>query len=108
MIGDIIFIGNKKNPNYMIEFYKNKKKIIIYKPDKYSFKMKTFFDQYSLGEIIYEGSYLKYYYIKNNCNLFSIPNLNIDHIYLLPEIIIYIKDKEKDKYFLINDEIYES
>lgn len=70
------------------------------------------YDKFSLGEIIFEGSYSKYFYIKDKCNLFTITDFDINNLCILPEILIYIKgkdkDKDKDKYFLINKDIYES
>ena len=99
MIENVIFIGNKNNPSYMIEIYKNKKKIIIYKPDKYSLKIKEFYDQYALGEIVYELNYKKFFFMKNDCRCY----LN-KYIYLLSEIVF----ETKDKYILIKDSIYES
>jgi len=99
MIENVIFIGNKNNPSYMIEIYKNKKKFIIYKPDKYSLKIKEFYDQYALGEIVYELNYKKVFFMKNDCHCY----LN-KYIYLLSEIVF----ETKDKYILIKDSIYES
>lgn len=99
MIDDIIFIGNKKKPLYMIEFDKNKKKIIIYKPDKYSLKMKDFFETYYLGEIVSEVKYKKYYYIKADCK-----NYLEKEIYLLPEILF----ETPNKFLLLNDNLYET
>lgn len=99
MLDDIIFIGNKKNPLYMIEFDKNKKKIIVYKPDKYSLNMKDFFETYSLGEIVSEIKYKKYYYIKKNCK-----NYLDKDIYLLPEILF----ETSNTYLLIKDNLYET
>lgn len=99
MIEDIIFIGDKKNPLFMIEFNKNKKKIVIYKPDKYSLQLDDFFDQYSLGEIVCEIKYIKYYYIRKDCKQYLDKNSS-----LLSEIIV----ETKDKYLWIKDEIYEN
>jgi len=98
MIENVIFIGNKNNPSYMIEIYKNKKKIIIYKPDKYSLKMKEFYEQYSLGEIVDEINYKKFFFIKKDCQVFMEKS-----IYLLSEIIF----ETKDKFILVKDLIYE-
>jgi len=105
MIEDMIFIGNKNNPYYMIEFNKNKKKITIYKPDKYSLKMKGFLEKYTLGEIMYEIHYKKYFYIRNDCKKYMNEYLNVsDNVYLLSEIVFQIKDE----YLLIKDDVYES
>jgi hypothetical protein len=99
MIEDIIFIGNKNNPFYMIEFNKNKKKIVIYKPDKYSLQLDDFFEQYSLGEIICEIKYTKYYYMRKNCKQYLDKNT-----YLLSEILI----ETSNKYLLVKDKVYEN
>jgi hypothetical protein len=101
MIDDIIFIGNKQKPLYMIEFDKHKKKIIVYKPDKYSLKMKDFFETYYLGEIVYEIKYTKYYYIKTDCKNYLDKHLRL---YLLSEILF----ETPNKYLLIKDDLYES
>ena len=103
---DMFFIGNKNNPSFMIEFNKKKKKVIIYKPDKYSLKTKDFLEHYTLGEILYETKYKKYYYIKKKCQLFNKTNtyFNLEEdVFLLNEIIILLNDK----YLLVRDSIYE-
>jgi hypothetical protein len=101
MIENVIFIGNKNNPNFMIEIYKNKKKFIVYKPDKYSLKIKEFYEQYALGEIVHDIHYKKFYFIKNDCKQY----LNkYEYIHLLSEIVF----ETKDKYIWIKDSIYES
>jgi len=99
---DIFFIGDENNPIFMIEFNILKKKVIIYKPDKYSLKISNFFEKYTLGEILYEKKYKKYFYIKNECKLFKKFNKE-DKVFLLKEILI----KTNDSFLLIKDSIYE-
>ena len=107
MIKDMIFIGNKNNPSYMIEINKNKKIINIYKPDKYSLKMKDFVEQYTLGETLFDIKYKKYYYIGKKCIIYTGKNNYFntnDNVYLLDDILFELKDR----YLLIKDDIYDN
>jgi hypothetical protein len=60
---EYFFIGNKKNPYFMVEVNRQNHTIIIFKPDKYSKKQKDYFEKYSLGEILYEINYEKMFFM---------------------------------------------
>jgi hypothetical protein len=105
MIGDLIFIGKKNNPTYMIEINKNKKLINIYKPDKYSLEMKDYIEQYTLGKCIYEIKYKKYFFKKNDCVKYINKYFyERDKVNLLSEIV-FLTD---EGYLWIKDDIYEN
>ena len=64
-----------------------------------------FLEKYTLGEIMYEIKYKKYFFIRNECKKYINDYLNEnDNVYLLSEIVFQIKDK----YLLIKDDVYES
>jgi hypothetical protein len=97
---EYIFIGTQENPFFMIEINKQDHNIIIFKPDKYSKKLKDFFEKYYLGEILYEINYEKITYIKDDMHKFNkIKDFNTN---VLSEILIKLKN---DKYILIKNDI---
>jgi len=94
---NIIFIGNKSKPSYLLEFNKNFNKVSIYQPDKYSIKEKDLdiVEKYILGKCI----------IEIPCDEFIIKNKELisykkEYLYA-PEIII----KYKKNYLIINSSI---
>ena len=101
---NFIFIGNKTNPSYMIEFIKEIHTIIIYRPDKYSKKITDFFDNYYLGET-FEVKYDKVFYKKNQLKPFAKSKTESKIISeWLSEIVI----KTKDNYILVNEQIQQT
>ena len=76
------FVGDKLKPSFLIEVIK--KKISIYKPDKYS-KNEKFYEKYSLGKLLIRTKYNDIIFLKKPVSykkfLFS------------PEIIFRIKNK---------------
>jgi hypothetical protein len=98
------FIGNKANPYFMLELNKQKHTIMVFKPDKYSQKMKDFFEKYYLGEILYEINYEKMFFIKNDATRFD--KITDFDTTILSELLI--KLKKTNKYILIKEQIYES
>jgi hypothetical protein len=78
------FVGDKLKPSFLVEIIKKQKKIIIYKPDKYS-QNETFYEKYSLGKLLIQTKYDNIIFVKKPVpykkNLF------------VPEIIFKIKNK---------------
>ena len=100
---EYFFIGNKKNPYFMLEVNKQNHNFIIFKPDKYSKKLNDYFEKYYLGEILYEVNYEKLIFIKDDSAPFD-KIKDFDTI-IFSEILIKLK---KNKYILIKDDIYEN
>ena len=98
------FIGNKNQPYFMLEINKKDHTIIIFKPDKYSKKMKDFFEKYYLGKISYEiVNYEKIFFIKNDSKKFD--KIKDFNTFILSEMLVKLDD---DQYILIKDDIYDS
>lgn len=95
-----IFIGLKKSPSFMVEINKESHSILIFKPDKYSEKLKDFFEKYYLGEILYEINYEQIIYMKNDTKNFN--KIEDFDTTILSELLIKIKN---DKYLLIKENI---
>ena len=100
---EYFFIGNKSNPYFMLEVNRQNHNIIIFKPDKYSNKLKDYFEKYSLGEILYEINYEKLIFIKNDSKSFD--KISDFDTIVFSELLIKLK---KNKYILIKDDIYEN
>lgn len=101
---NFIFIGNKKNPSFMIEIIKEKHMIIVYRPDKYSKKITDFFDYYYLGET-FEVKYEKLFYKKNDLITFTKSN---NESQVISEWLSEILIRTETNYILINTEIQET
>jgi len=50
------FVGNKARPSFLVEINPAKKAISVYAPDQYS-KDEEFYEKYSLGKVIAQGTY---------------------------------------------------
>ena len=98
---EYIFIGAEQNPFFMIEINKTNHNIMIFKPNKYSKKLKDDFEKYYLGEILYEINYEKIILIKHDSKKFT--KIKDFTTSILTELLIKIKD---GKYLLIKDDIY--
>jgi hypothetical protein len=101
---EYFFIGNKNEPQFMLEVNRREHNIIIFKPDKYSKKMTDFFEKYYLGEILYEiVNYDKIIFIKDDAKKFD--KIKDFNTFILSEILIKMDDEQ---YMLIKDDIYEN
>ena len=87
----------------MVEIHRKHKKIVIFKPDKYSMKLKDFCEKYYLGELVYEIDYCKIFYMKNDLRDYGeLFETDLDGSRILSEMVI----KTKREYFLIRNDIY--
>lgn len=98
---EYIFIGTNDEPFFMIEINKMNHSILVFKPDKYSKKLKDLFEKYYLGEILYEINYNKIIFMKDGSKHFN--KIKDFHATILSEILIKVKN---DKYIFIKDDIH--
>lgn len=100
---DFFFIGNKKNPTFMIEINRDNHILTIFTPDKYSKKSKEFFEIYYLGNILFQGKYQKIAYKKNDKKVYDAKDGSIENAIIVSEMII----QTKKMYFFVKDDLYE-
>ena len=100
---DFFFIGDKKNPTFMIEINRDTHILTIFTPDKYSKKSKEFFETYYLGNILFQGKYQKIAYKKNDKDIYDAKDGSIENAIIVSEMII----QTKKMYFFVKDNLYE-
>jgi len=98
---EYIFIGTNNEPFFMIEINKTNHSILVFKPDKYSKKLKDLFEKYYLGEILYEINYDKIIFMKDDSKNFN--KIKDFQATIVSEILIKVKN---DKYIFIKDNIH--
>jgi hypothetical protein len=98
---EYIFIGANDEPFFMIEINKTNHSILVFRPDKYSKKLKDLFEKYYLGEILYELNYDKIIFMKDDSKNFN--KIKDFHATIVSEILIKVKN---DKYIFIKDDIH--
>jgi hypothetical protein len=87
------FVGEKSRPSFLLEVILDKKRINIYKPDKYS-KNEEFYEKYSLGEMIIATKFDEILFCRK-------PVSYKNHYLFVPKIMVKIKNK----YFIVSKTI---
>ena len=101
---DYYFIGDPKNPFFLLEINRETHKIIISKPDKHSLNSRVFFEKYYLGEIVYEIKYEQIFYIEDHLTDYTkLDGKMGEGAMILSECII----KTKNQYLWLKENIYE-
>ena len=101
---DYYFIGEPKNPFFLLEINRQTQQINISRPDKHSLNSKIFFEKYYLGEILYDVKYENIFYPEDNISDYTkLDGKMGEGSFILTECII----KTKKKYLWIKDKIYE-
>jgi len=91
----------KSKPAYLVEIHgtKTNKKIVVYKPDKYSKEEPDFYEKYALGEVVFDS-------LREKKKIQSIeyksppePNYKKTDSYYAPELRV----KTQNHFFVINE-----